>query len=43
MRIRVTQIYRLEDGEWRLVHRHGDFAPFDQGPQGAASRPVVAQ
>lgn len=33
MRIRVTQIYRLEDDEWRLVHRHGDFAPMDEGPQ----------
>jgi hypothetical protein len=24
--------YRREDGEWRLVHRRGDFAPTDQGP-----------
>jgi ketosteroid isomerase-like protein len=31
-RLRVTQIYRREDGQWRLVHRHGDFAPADQGP-----------
>jgi ketosteroid isomerase-like protein len=30
--VRVTQIYRREDGEWRLVHRHGDFAPADQSP-----------
>jgi ketosteroid isomerase-like protein len=30
MTLRVTQIYRLEDGEWRLVHRHGDFAPIDE-------------
>lgn len=22
--LRVTQIYRFEDGDWRLVHRHGD-------------------
>ncbi|WP_033289851.1 nuclear transport factor 2 family protein [Amycolatopsis jejuensis] len=22
--LRVTQIYRLEDGEWKVVHRHGD-------------------
>lgn len=28
----VTQIYRREDGEWHLVHRHGDFAPADQSP-----------
>jgi ketosteroid isomerase-like protein len=26
-RIRVTHVFRLEDGAWRLVHRHGDFAP----------------
>jgi ketosteroid isomerase-like protein len=30
MSIRVTQIYRREDGEWRLVHRHADFTPIDQ-------------
>jgi Domain of unknown function (DUF4440) len=29
-RVRVTRIYRREDGRWRLVHRHGDFAPQDQ-------------
>src|SRR3712207_4303715 len=28
--IRVTQVYRREDGEWKLFHRHGDFAPIDQ-------------
>jgi len=31
-RLRVTQIYRREDGQWRLVHRHGDFAPADPSP-----------
>jgi ketosteroid isomerase-like protein len=30
MTIRVTHIYRKEGGEWRLVHRHGDFAPIDE-------------
>jgi ketosteroid isomerase-like protein len=30
MSIRVTHIFRNEDGDWRLVHRHGDFAPLDQ-------------
>jgi ketosteroid isomerase-like protein len=24
--LRVTQIYRREDGKWRIVHRHGDHA-----------------
>ncbi|MFP5345861.1 MAG: YybH family protein [Actinomycetes bacterium] len=22
--LRATQVYRREDGEWRVVHRHGD-------------------
>jgi hypothetical protein len=26
-RLRVTHVYRREDGQWRLVHRHGDIAP----------------
>ena len=25
--LRVTQVYRREDGEWRVAHRHGDEAP----------------
>jgi hypothetical protein len=24
MTLRATQVYRVEDGEWRIVHRHGD-------------------
>ena len=27
--LRVTQIYRREDGAWKLVHRHGDRPPPD--------------
>jgi ketosteroid isomerase-like protein len=27
--LRVTQVYRREDGEWKLVHRHGDPGPGD--------------
>ncbi len=30
--LRVTHVYRREDGEWRIVHRHGDSPPVDQGP-----------
>jgi ketosteroid isomerase-like protein len=25
--IRVTQVYRRENGRWMLTHRHGDFTP----------------
>ena len=24
MTLRATQIYRKEDGRWRVIHRHGD-------------------
>ncbi len=27
--LRVTQVYRREDGEWKVVHRHGDQLPID--------------
>lgn len=28
--LRVTQVYRREDGEWRVAHRHGSAPP--EGP-----------
>jgi ketosteroid isomerase-like protein len=28
--LRVTQVYRREDGEWKVVHRHGDQVSIDQ-------------
>jgi ketosteroid isomerase-like protein len=28
--LRVTQVYRREDGEWKVVHRHGDQLPVGQ-------------
>lgn len=30
--LRVTHVYRREDGEWKIVHRHGDMPPVDQSP-----------
>ena len=29
--LRVTQVYRREDGRWKVVHRHGDQISVDQG------------
>jgi ketosteroid isomerase-like protein len=28
--LRVTHLYRREDGEWKIVHRHADYVPIDQ-------------
>lgn len=28
--LRVTHVYRREDGAWRVVHRHGDHPPADR-------------
>ena len=30
-RLRVTHVYRRENGEWKIVHRHGDGLPSDRG------------
>jgi ketosteroid isomerase-like protein len=35
--LRVTHVYRREDGEWKIVHRHGDVMPADQSPPAEAS------
>ena len=34
--LRVTHVYRREDGEWKMVHRHGDEMPVDQRRTGTA-------
>jgi hypothetical protein len=34
----VTHVYRREDGEWRIVHRHADASPINQtGPADAST------
>ena len=33
--LRVTHVYRREDGQWRIVHRHGDIPPAGDHPIGA--------
>jgi ketosteroid isomerase-like protein len=35
--LRVTHIYRRENGEWKIVHRHGDIPPIDQSSPAEAS------
>src|SRR5829696_10106515 len=30
--VRATHVYRREDGEWKIVHRHGDNPRPDQTP-----------
>lgn len=35
--LRVTHVYRREDGEWKIVHCHGDAPPIDQSLPGEAS------
>jgi ketosteroid isomerase-like protein len=30
--LRATHVYRRENGEWKIVHRHADYPPIDQSP-----------
>ena len=31
--LRATQVYRFEDGEWKVAHRHGDIVASDGAAQ----------
>ena len=37
--LRVTHVYRRENGEWKIVHRHADRPPIEQSPPTVASTP----
>lgn len=39
--LRATQVYRREDGQWRVVHRHGDVPPDDRSPGAGTRVPVT--
>jgi ketosteroid isomerase-like protein len=34
--LRVTHVYRRENGKWKIVHRHGDLLPIDRSPPAEA-------
>jgi ketosteroid isomerase-like protein len=40
--LRVTQVYRREDGLWKTVHRHGDHVTRDSRTAGHSSAPRSA-
>ena len=31
--LRVTHVFRRENGEWKIVHRHGNFVPRTRAPR----------
>ena len=37
MTVRVTHVYRRENGVWRIFHRHGDSTPVDESQPAEAS------
>ena len=39
--LRVTHVYRREDGQWRIVHRHGDVPPTSTGTATSPPSPTT--
>jgi ketosteroid isomerase-like protein len=39
--LRVTHVYRREDGQWRIVHRHADAPPADEEHGLSAALPAA--
>ena len=37
--LRVTHVYRREDGRWNIVHRHGDHVGHDSGTPERSTTP----
>lgn len=41
--LRVTHVYRRENGQWRIAHRHGDVPPTEDGPLVSAAVALDAE
>ena len=41
--LRVTHVYRREDGDWKIVHRHADAPPARRPPSPRRERRILAR